>query len=159
MIVLSLLLLASAPQSMPKADFVSEGEAVGRLGESLQICKRQGYPVDELVAEDAANRFAARAMASGWSHALVADVIDAGIEAERASMPFSEPLYDLPADELVDQAAGLAGQVRSYCHALSSHRPGAITDLDGGDREVNARLAHARRAAADILARQQEVSR
>ncbi len=138
---------------------MAEGNAVGRLGESLQICKRQGYPVEELVAEDAANRFAARAMASGWSHALIVEVIDAGIEAELASMPFPDPLYDLPADELVDQAVGLAGQVRSYCHALFSRRPGAVTDLESGDREVDARLARARRDAAEILAQQQALSR
>ena len=159
MTVLVVLALTGVLQALPKRDFVAEGTEIGRLAEAMQVCRRQGYPVNELAAEDIVNRFAARAVAAGWSRDAVGQVFDAGTQAEQGGMPFSEPLYDLPADELQGHADGLAERVRLYCHAFAGRLPGAITDLETGDKEVAARLAHARRAAADILSQQRDAKR
>ncbi|QYC11479.1 hypothetical protein [Brevundimonas nasdae] len=148
------LLLMTLLQTLPKADLVREGHDAGRLGEALAVCGRQGYPVDELVAEDLANRFAARAVEAGWSRETVSRIIEAGVARERSTIPFSEPLYDLPADELIDAATGLSDDVRAYCHSVNDVWPGAITDLEVGDRVLAERSDQALRKAAASQSRQ-----
>jgi len=144
--MVSAILAALLIQTLSKSDLIAGGETVGRLGERTAVCRRLGYPVDELIAEDAANRFARQAATAGWDQDAIIHVIQTGVDLEQASLPFSEPIADVPADELPFHAKRLASDAKQLCRQFAESHPGVITDLAQGEQAIDDRFAAALRA-------------
>lgn len=130
-------ILAAFLQTLSPSGLIAVGEAAGRLGAASEVCSALGYGVDQLVAEDRANRFARQAENAGWSSIEIGQIIAAGVNRERAELEFSLPLNDFPRDELLLHAASLAAKAKRFCRDLAEHHPGLITDLAKGERAID----------------------
>lgn len=117
------------------SDLAEEGQWLGRASTLFGICG-SWYDLDIEKGRSAANDFAQRAEAAGWTDDQIGDAYDAGRAAERAGLG----MQTLPSGEVrlePERGAYFFQQSRIRCEVLATRMPGSISNLSEGNRKLD----------------------
>ena len=133
---------ALALQAMPQAEFLAEGEQVGRLAGRSGACQSAGYEINDERGLAVAKDFSERAKAAGWNDDLIASAISSGSRLEEIELsPFTDVPEGMSDAELRRFATEFFATLKTRCASLAANYPGVIVDVEQGHRNADAKLA------------------
>jgi hypothetical protein len=135
------LALALAIQAMSQGSLISEGENVGRMTAVLGGCDAVGHRTIDAPGLAALESFDRRAVAAGWTRDVVIEAFQSGVELEKVDLAMDADLSSMTDDGLRRYAIETMGRIKRRCRDVAAEWPGAIVDIEAGERNADARLA------------------
>lgn len=115
----------------------TEGEHLGRLSTLFALCEPY-YTVDIAVGHRLADDFERRSREAGWTDERQTAAYDRGREVERAEVGIVMNAAGVTPQEARRLLRDMYPRLKSRCQYLSQQVPGAVSDLETGDRRLDA---------------------
>lgn len=115
----------------------AEAERLGRLSTLFSLCAPY-YAVDVDAGHRMAGDFERRSTEAGWTSQQRLDAYETGRERERAEVGLVMNPVGITPREARRLYAQMLSRLKPRCHDLAQEIPGSVSDLDGGDRKLDA---------------------
>ena len=114
-----------------------EGERLGRFSTLFAVCEPY-YAVDIEAGHRLADEFARRSTGSGWTAAQRNAAYERGRTLERAEIGIVMESDDVTPQEARRHLRQMFPRLKRRCQALAREVPGSISDVEAGDRRLDA---------------------
>jgi len=131
------VLLAALLQFMSSNDLALEGERLGRFSTLFAVCEPY-YTVDLATGRRLANDFEQRAADAGWTRSQWMAAYDRGRDLERAEIGLVMDSTSLPPAQARNRLREMFPRLKQRCRHLATEIPGAVLDVEEGNRRLNA---------------------
>ncbi|MDP3803903.1 hypothetical protein [Brevundimonas sp.] len=135
--VLLALSLQAAPAEAPADPLVEEGERLGRLSTLFAVCEPY-YTVNIGAGHSLADDFERRSTAAGWTADRRSRAYDRGRDLERAEIGIVMDLAGVTPQEARRRLRHMFPRLKRRCQDLAQDVPGAVSDVEAGDRRLDA---------------------
>jgi len=135
--MLSALILALSIQAAPTDALAAEGERLGRLSTLFALCEPY-YAVDIRAGNRLAEDFEQRSGEAGWTPAQRGSAYDRGRQLERAEVGVVMDTTGVTPQEARNRLLEMYPRLKRRCQDLAREVPGAISDVQAGDRMIDA---------------------
>ena len=115
----------------------AEGEHLGRLSTLFALCEPY-YTVDIAVGRRLAEDFERRAEEAGWTKDRLARAYGAGRDLERAEVGIVMDTTGVTPQQARRRLREMYPRLKARCQYLSQQVPGTVSDLEAGDRRLDA---------------------
>lgn len=129
--------LVTALQPAVIHDFASEGERLGRYSTLFAVCAPY-YTVDLAVGRSLADDFERRSAEAGWTADQRMSAYDRGRTLERAEIGIVMDAEGVTPQQARRHLRQMFPRLKSRCQDLAREAPGAISDVEAGDRRLDA---------------------
>ena len=124
------------PQDAADA-FATEGESLGRLSTLFALCEPY-YAVDIAVGRRLAADFERRSQEAGWTDERRSDAYDRGRDLERAQIGVVMDPTGVTPQQARRHLRDMYPRLKARCQYLAQQVPGAVSDVEAGDRRLDA---------------------
>ena len=131
------LLLALSLQLAQPDGLAVEGERLGRFSTLFAVCEPY-YAVDIEAGRRLADEFARRSTGSGWTAAQRNAAYERGRTLERAEIGIVMESADVTPQEARRHLRQMFPRLKRRCQDLAREVPGSISDVEAGDRRLDA---------------------
>ena len=131
------LALQSAPADASVDPLAGEGERLGRFSTLFAVCEPY-YTVNIGAGHGLADDFQRRSTAAGWSAEQRSRAYDHGRGLERAEIGIVMDLTGMTPQEARRRLRHMFPRLKRRCQDLARDVPGAISDVEAGDRRLDA---------------------
>jgi hypothetical protein len=114
-----------------------EGERLGRFSTLFAVCEPY-YAVDIEAGRRLADEFARRSTGSGWTAAQRNAAYERGRTLERAEIGIVMSSDDVTPQEARRHLRQMFPRLKRRCQDLAREVPGSISDVEAGDRRLDA---------------------
>lgn len=142
--MITAVLVAVALQVGPTDGLAAEGERLGRLSTLFGVCEPY-YTVDIAAGRRIADDFERRSAEAGWTGAQRTSAYDRGRDLERAEIGIVMDATGVTPEEARRHLREMFPRLKRRCQDLAREVPDAVSDVEAGDRRLDAK-------AQDIVA-------
>jgi len=125
------------PGEAPTPALAAEAEQLGRWSTLIALCESY-YAVDIEAMNSVAGDFERRSAEAGWTRQQRQAAYDAGRVRERAEVGLILDTSGLAPREARRLYGQMLSRLKPRCHDLAQGIPGSVSDLEGGDRKLDA---------------------
>ncbi len=131
------LLVALSLQLAQPDGLAGEGERLGRFSTLFAVCEPY-YEVDIEAGRRLADDFARRSTGSGWTAAQRNAAYERGRDLERAEIGIVMDSTDVTPQEARRHLRQMFPRLKRRCQDLAREVPGSISEVEAGDRRLDA---------------------
>jgi hypothetical protein len=130
-------LVALSLQLAPADGLAGEGERLGRLSTLFAVCEPY-YAVDIEAGRRLADDFARRSTEAGWTAGQRNAAYERGRDLERAEIGIVMDAPDVTPQEARRHLRQMFPRLKRRCQDLAREVPGSISEVEAGDRRLDA---------------------
>lgn len=135
--MIALLLAVVSLQLAPTDDMAAEGERLGRFSTLFALCEPY-YGTDIEAGKRLADDFEERSANAGWTSVQRTAAYDRGRDLERAEVGVVMDASGVTPQEARRHLRQMYPRLKRRCNDLARDVPGSISDLEAGDRRLDA---------------------
>ena len=135
--MLSVVVIAFSLQAASVDPLAGEGERLGRLSTLFAVCEPY-YTVNIDAGHRLAEDFRQRSADAGWTAGQRSAAFDRGRDLERAELGIVMESSGVTPQEARRHLRRMFPRLKRRCQDLARDVPGAVSDVEAGDRRLDA---------------------